>query len=159
MIIYKFRCPLLGTNIQSNALTSQNKATVSFRFLQQAYFGLRFGLRQLPPACATPPPGDAVYDPDSRFGPQVRKLAYHVSLAVGVLGQGIDCSFKIILRFPAPILPCGAVVKYIWPTPNQIIRGAVFCKATGEIRIASLDRRHEILGRKHIAVQIVDMLG
>jgi hypothetical protein len=30
---------------QRLALTLQNKGTVSFWFLQQAYFGLRFGLR------------------------------------------------------------------------------------------------------------------
>jgi hypothetical protein len=61
---------------QCLALTLQNKATVSFWFLQQAYNGLRFGLRLLPPACATPPPRDAVYEPDPRLGTCTCKQAY-----------------------------------------------------------------------------------
>ena len=67
---------------QRLALTLQNKATVSFWFLQQAYNGLRFGLRLLPPACATPPPRDAVYEPDLRLVAGVRKIA-----ASACLGQ------------------------------------------------------------------------
>ena len=67
---------------QRLALTLQNKATVSFWFLQQAYNGLRFGLQLLPPACATPPPRDAVYEPDPILGFESRQPA-----ASACLGQ------------------------------------------------------------------------
>ena len=57
-----------------NALTPQNKATASFWFVQQAYFGLRFGLRLGPRASATPPPRDTVHEPDLRLGFGNRQL-------------------------------------------------------------------------------------
>ena len=56
-----------------NALTPQNKATVSFKFLQQAYFGLRFGLRKLGgerPGL----PRVTVYDPDLKLGYGFRQV-------------------------------------------------------------------------------------
>ena len=65
------------------ALIQQNKATTSFRFLQQAYFGLRFGLR-LPHACATPPPIRSVYRPDLRLGCDI-----HVNLTSLAQGLGV----------------------------------------------------------------------
>jgi hypothetical protein len=56
-----------------NALTPQNKATASFRFLQQAYFGLRFGLRKLGGE-RQGLPRVAVYEPDLRLGYGFRQV-------------------------------------------------------------------------------------
>ena len=60
--------PPVGTNDQHKP--RKTKGNASFSFLQQAYFGLRFGLRleaQYPPASATPPPRDAVFVSDLRL--------------------------------------------------------------------------------------------
>ena len=57
-----------------NILTPQNKATASLWFLQQAYFGLRFGLRLGPPASATPHPTDTVHEPDVRLAVDNRQV-------------------------------------------------------------------------------------
>ena len=61
--------PPVGTNDQHKP--HKTKVNASFSFLQQAYFGLRFGLRLqagYPPASATPPPRDAVFVSDLRLG-------------------------------------------------------------------------------------------
>jgi len=58
-----------------NALTPQNKATASLWFLQQEYFGLRFGLRLGGPhASATPPPRVTVHEPDLRLAVDNRQV-------------------------------------------------------------------------------------
>ena len=66
---------------QRLALTLQNKATVSFWFLQQGHIGLRFGLRSEPWACATYTLGDTVYEPDLRLDSGYRQPVPSACLA------------------------------------------------------------------------------
>jgi hypothetical protein len=75
---YVIRCPHrtmappVGTN--DPALTPQNKATVHSGSCnrRKMVYGLVYD--QNPPACATPPLRDTVYEPDLRLGEQNRKL-------------------------------------------------------------------------------------
>ena len=66
--------PPIGTNDRHKP--HKTKGNASFWFLQQAYFGLRYGLRSEAghtPASAMPPPRDTVYEPDLRLGAGYRQ--------------------------------------------------------------------------------------
>ena len=80
--------PPIGTNDKHKP--HKTKVNASFWFLQQAYFGLRYGLRSEAghtPASAMPPPRDTVYEPDLRLG----NINSKPSNAVYSLLAAVDC--------------------------------------------------------------------
>ena len=85
-----------------NALTPQNSAIVRIQFLQQAYFGLRFGLRWIPPTSATSLYPGIVCKPEPRLGfwevSISRNIPRMARLTVSHIQGGGDCLCILLIR-------------------------------------------------------------